>query len=243
MHDRTDWTKMNADLRSVRETGGRTTRSEVKLLLILVVGSLIASQTFVSLSGCRRNPELSETLTWMDNTYNPQSVTGTKGHGQVDWYDSDSSNTGRGRHLVYGHTETFKYDGCRFTLLTTLTMGDIITHDVDAFDLHDINPQSIKTGLTSSDFDSCVVVKADNDPLTKVCERAHIGFDTHSKAAVIEEQSHAIYASLKGSDHDSRSSRKETSGSFWVDDIEYADRFAKEFRHAVELCGGRPEPF
>jgi hypothetical protein len=32
-------------------------------------------------------------------------------------------------------------------------------------------------------------------------------------------------------------------GWFFVDDVEYAARFAKAFRHAVELCGGKPEPF
>jgi hypothetical protein len=244
MHECIDLTKINADLGSVGETGGRTTRSQLKLSSIIAVHSFTVGLILVGLSACRRNPELSETLTWMDNTYNPQGVSRSTGHGQVNWYSSSTSNSDAGSRLVEGWTQTFTYDGCQVTLHTTFTLGDIVTNSIDVFDLRDVNPQSIKTNLTSSDLEpSCVVVKTDSDPTTKVCERAYIAFDTHSKAAIIDEQNHTIYTNLKGSDHDSRSSRKETSGYFWVDDIEYADRFAKAFRHAVELCGGRPEPF
>ena len=75
------------------------------------------------------------------------------------------------------------------------------------------------------------------------CDHAEIVFFTHNEAPLIDEDWDTIFLKLQGSEHENKHSSKGKEAYFEVDNIEYASRFEKAFHHAVELCGGKPEPF
>jgi hypothetical protein len=66
---------------------------------------------------------------------------------------------------------------------------------------------------------------------------------TRNEAPLIEAKFKVVYPELKGSDHESKGEEKDHDAYFMVDDVEYAQRFAKALRRAVELCGGLHRPF
>lgn len=203
-----------------------------------------------------RQPEpagLSETLAWMDNTYNPHDwgISGAFGHGRGGWYAPRQLPSWReGEYLVSGATESFTHDGCQMTLHVednpaASAHSEMYSSSSYTFNLRDINPQSVKISTYShTGGDRC----EDYDPeLRQIyrmnCDHAEILFSTRSEAPLIDEETHTIYAKLQGSDHESQHKSKGAQGFFEVDDVEYAGHFAKAFGHAVELCGGKPEPF
>ena len=106
------------------------------------------------------------------------------------------------------------------------------------FNLRDINPQSIKTTA----FTHIGGFRCDEAP-DRDCDHAEIVFFTRNEAALIDEDWHTIFPKLAGSDHETRHKQKGKEAYFEVSEVEYANRLAKAFRHAVELCGGKPEPF
>lgn len=199
-------------------------------------------------SACRRDGELSATLAWMDNTYNPHAeVSGASGHGRTGWYAPRNSDGQGGEYLAFGSTETLTHDGCKMTLHIEENPANRAVYGSSSysFNLRDMNPQSIKIstyshggGFRCEDYDS-----EERQLLQMNCDHAEIVFRTRSEAPLIDEQSHTIFAELQGSDHESKGKSKGAGAFFEVDDVEYADRFAKALRHAVELCGGKPEPF
>lgn len=201
---------------------------------------LLAFLFLTVISACSQDSELTETLAWMDNTYNPhKEVSGAYGHGHTRWYAPKEV-------LASAVTETFTHDGCRMSLNIQddpATHGEILITSTYTFNLHDINPQSIKMStFTHTGGLNCEFLKESNlNP--QDCDQAEIVFLTHNEAPLIDEYIDAIYVNLKGSDHETKTSSKGTRAYFKVDNIEYASRFAKAFRKAVELCGGKPEPF
>ena len=104
-------------------------------------------------STCKRDGELSETLAWMDNTYNPHpGVSGAFGHGRTGWYANSSGQAGESLQLE--STETFKHDGCWIILHVEDSpfaelRRDVYGSDSYTFNLRDINPQSIKISTFS----------------------------------------------------------------------------------------------
>ncbi len=229
-----------------------TERNRWLLLGSAIIALLLAATWWVH----ARQPEpaeLSETLAWMDNTYNPHDhdITGAFGHGRVGWYAPlPNSNRPADEYLVSGHTETFTHDGCQMTLHTQQNPAAYAYREVygsfsSTFNLRDINPQSIKlstyshtAGFRCEDYDSEL-----RQIYQMHCDFAEIVFSTRNEAPLIDEETHTIFAKLQGSDHESQHKSKGAQAVFEVDDVEYAGRFAKAFRHAVELCGGKPEPF
>jgi hypothetical protein len=201
---------------------------------------------FTIVSACSGDSELSETLSWMDNTYNPhEGVTLAFGHGRTGWYAPKDDSAYR-EYLVNGSTETFTYDRCKMTLhfednRADATHRDIHSSSSSSFNLHDINPQSIKL----STYSHTGGFRCEGHPLREQmdCDHAEIVFSTHSEAPLIDDETDTIYEKLQGSDHENKHSSKSNHGHFQVDDVEYAGRLAEAFRHAVELCGGKPEPF
>jgi hypothetical protein len=213
-------------------------RSFTLVLLLIIVAA------------CKRDGELSDTLAWMDNTYNRHDgASGALGHGRMDWYDS-SLNGQADEYLVFGSTETFTHDGCQMGLRIqdnpyATASRDVWHTSVRTFNLRDINPQSIKVskyshrgGLRCDDYNP-----EEQRRYSMNCDHAVVAFSTHSEAPLIDEESHTTFAKLQGSDHESKGNSKGAGAFFEVDDVEYAGRFAKAFRHAVELCGGKPEAF
>jgi hypothetical protein len=202
---------------------------------------LIAIPLLIVFSNFSRADELSETLVWMDNSYNPhQDVSGAYGHGHTGWYAPNGPND---EFLVSGSTETFTYNGCQMTLRiqddpTARALSEMQTTVTYTFNLRDINPQSIKV----STYTHIGGWRCDMTPGAD-CDHAAIDFVTHSEAPLIDEGWDTIFPKLQGSDHETKHTSKGKESSFDVDDIEYASRLAKAFRHAVELCGGKPEPF
>jgi hypothetical protein len=68
-------------------------------------------------------------------------------------------------------------------------------------------------------------------------------FATRSEAPLIDEDSNTVNLKPQGSDRETNHKSKGVRAFFEVDEVEYAKRFAKAFRRAVELCGGKPDPF
>jgi len=75
------------------------------------------------------------------------------------------------------------------------------------------------------------------------CDIAEMTFETRNQVPLIESRSHFVYPELKGKDHDSYYQGKSFEAGIEIDDVKYAARFEKAFRHAVTLCGGRPSAF
>src|SRR5262249_32654114 len=93
------------------------------------------------------NNELSDTLSWMDNTYNPHEHNVT-GHGKIGWYAEDKTNR-FGQILVFELTQTFTHQGCQMTLREQGNPNaddsrEMYSNSTATFNLRDINPQSIK---------------------------------------------------------------------------------------------------
>jgi hypothetical protein len=191
--------------------------------------------------------DLSETLTWMDNSYNPhQGVSGAYGHGRTGWY-AHKDGSAYGEYLVYGSTETFTYNSCQMTLhfednRAAEASKTIYSSHSYSFNLRDINPQSIKMS-TYSHLGGFECERFGLDPVRDDCDHAEIAFTTRLEAPLIDEDWDIIHSELQGSDHENKSTSKGKNGHFEVDDVEYAKRLMRAFRHAVELCGGNPEPF
>jgi hypothetical protein len=163
-------------------------------------------------------PTLSETLAWMDSTYNPHSHTGGAwGHGVREIHDSNGKPSER-------RTSTFTYNGCQMTLHAqddpnAPLFSDLYQSITYNFSLRDIDPNSVI--------------------ITSLVE-----FQTRNQEPLIEEDVHTVYSRLTGTEHETRYKEKTFLAAFYIDDDKiYAGRFAKAFRHAIVQCGGKPSAF
>jgi hypothetical protein len=215
-----------------------------KLKKCLISFSILA----LDLACTKNGGELSETLAWMDNTYNPHKGW-TVGHGITGWWASDKSRPA-GEYLVSGSTETFTHHGCQIALHIQENpyadaFSEIYTTYSRTFNLHDINPQSINVSTyTRMGGFSCENHTGEElERQGMNCNEALITFSTHTEAPLIDKETHTTFPKLQGKDHLSSSKSKETKAFFEVDDVEYARRLAKAFGHAVELCGGKGSGF
>jgi hypothetical protein len=179
----------------------------------------------------------------MDQTYNPHEGGSNLGRGY-----------GRQIHYLAGQdkieqafNETFAYKACKVTLRTEKeprgVWVDVHGFRSDTFDLSEIDPESIKIHIY--DFrggGNC----ADPDEVQRYglnCQDAEVAFATRNDSPTIDEDSLTIFEQLQGADHEARSKSKESQAVFIIEDAAYAQRFAKAFRHAVELCGGKTSKF
>jgi hypothetical protein len=177
-------------------------------------------------------PSLSETLLWMDNTFNPHEH--SSGHGRWETFSVGKPFQRR--------TTRFSYDGCTLTFSTN---GGLLVEnyqDTSSFtvNLKDVDPNSIRTKAYSSQVAglSCEAWPS----LEMDCEIAEMTFETRNHVPFMS-RSHFVYPELKGEDHDSYYEGKSFEAGIGIDDVNYAARFEKAFRHAVTLCGGRPSAF
>jgi hypothetical protein len=230
-----------------------TSGPSLKLLVVVFTGiapALIAMlSTPISAQQQTSDGGLSETLSWMDNSYNPHADFGALGHGRTGWYVPKSGGRPYEEVLVSGSTETFTYNGCQMTLhfednRAAEASKNVYSSLSYSFNLRDINPQSIKMS-TYSHTGGFLCERFDPEDRAKMdCDHAEIVFKTHAEAPLINEDWDTIYSKLQGSDHENKHSSKGKEGYFEVDDdVEYANRLMRAFHHAVELCGGKPEPF
>jgi hypothetical protein len=204
-----------------------------------VVAVFVLSIVPVSASSAQdAQPTLAETLAWMDSTFNPhRSEGGSFGYGVVENYLKGK--------LIKRRTETFSYDDCVMHLLIQddprgQENEELYLSTRYSFNLRDIDLTSITTGQFDSQAGG---LSCDLDRNTMTCDQEMMEFETRDKAGLIDEESHTVYPKLTGRDHESDSKSKTFVLEFFFNDVEYAARFVKAFRHAVTLCGGKASPF
>jgi hypothetical protein len=160
-------------------------------------------------------PTLSETLAWMDSTYNPHRNTGGSwGHNVFEEHNSDGKITVR-------RTSTFTYDGCQITLYSEdypFGLDGLRWTTTYRFNLRDLDPNAVTT-------DSMVEFRA------------------HNQEPLVEEDVHTVHPKIEGTEHETRSKGRTFFIVFYMDDIPYIERFVKAFRHAIALCGGKSSVF
>jgi hypothetical protein len=111
--------------------------------------------------------------------------------------------------------ETFTYKGCEVTHHTNSSGRSGGLHDT--FNLRDIDPNSIQ------------VAKEPEGSRDYVGVSAQVKLSTRNDLSLL--------------DYTGNVTGKTSFDSFNITDSEYAERFAKAFKHAVELCGGKPSTF
>ena len=60
---------------------------------------------------------------------------------------------------------------------------------------------------------------------------------------MIDEDIEIVWPKLQGSEHQATNKSKTFVAEFYLDNADYAGRFAQAFRHAIALCGGKPSAF
>jgi hypothetical protein len=183
-------------------------------------------------------PSLTDTLEWIDSTYNShQGEGGAFGHGVEEVFTNGK--------LFKRRTARFTYDGCQIKLYTqddpaSPLYSDLYTSTVYTINLQDVDPTSIKLYSLDSQHGG---LSCDIDPQHMTCDIVELEFETPNQAPLFEEHFHAVYPKLRGSEHDATHDGKTFVAMFYLDDVEYSARFTKAFRHAVALCGGKRSPF
>lgn len=200
------------------------------LLLVLLCGAA-QCQTKAS-----PEPSLQETLNWMQNTLKPSEGNNTVSHRpfpqpyKPDWVRDN---------LDPYHSESitkFSYTGCRVEFDVDVTDNDIVSfgivsigHDVDTFDLKDIDPNSIQIE------DSCAPVNTPEGP-TKPwnCEDKQGKFvifkTANAEAKIHEESSGYIGRSLYSLYHKDEHDPKKTTG-------DVLDELCKGMPGNIAYCG------
>jgi hypothetical protein len=197
-------------------------------VIFLLLG-LFSGQAFA-------DPSLSETLSWMDNTYNDHSaVGGTIGHGYLYAYKKGV--------LQKRDIESFTYKGCEIAIRSkedpsSPMYKDMHAESEDHFNLKDIDSGSIiMTKLSSKDYAlECI-------PGAGACDEGIMSFDTRDTLPLIDTVLRVASPDQQGSKQSNPVVFKTDSSSFLFDDLQYAERFEKAFKHAVKLCGGKKSPF
>jgi hypothetical protein len=169
----------------------------------------------------------------MDNTYNPHGD--SLGHGRWETFVKDK--------LFQRRSTSFTYNGCQISFSTS---GGLLAENYQdtsgvTLNVGDIDPRSIRTKTYASQTagNSCDLFP----DAGMVCDIAEMTFETRNQALLIDTEHHFVYPQLQGKDHETNSRNKSHEGGIALDDVKYAGRFEKAFRHAVVLCGGRPSTF
>jgi hypothetical protein len=220
-----------------------------KWITLSVIVALLGLSSFLSYRAVARHYDLAETLRWMDQTYNPHDGGANygRGHGDETHYLEHSDT--RTEEITEEFHETFAAkDRCTLVLHhETVPIGifkDVYTNSDYALSLGDVDPNSIK--IKTYDFHKDVFNCADPNQVKLYdldCSSAEIEFQIRNEVPRIKEDSVTIYVELKGKEHEAQVHSQVSKGWFSVDDATYAERFARAFRHAVELCGGEASRF
>jgi hypothetical protein len=201
------------------------------------------------LRSIQRNRDLAETLLWIDQTYNPHDGGENYGRGHGDETHYLQNAKLHTEEVTEEFHQTFAYKGdCTIVLHhETVPIGlfkTIYTNGDYTLNLCDVDPDSIK--IKTFDFHKDVFNCADAEEVQSYnlnCSSAEIEFHIRNEIPKIKDDSITIYAELTGKDHEAQHHGYMSKGWFVVDDVVYAQRFAKAFRHAVELCGGKVSRF
>jgi len=217
-----------------------------KLAAGLVI--VLALLALVAYRAVQRRRDLNETLTWIEQTYNPHEGADifSQGHGFERHYAPRKNGTEEISEEF--HTTFFPKGGCN-ALIHSETSPIGVWEDTPSkadytFNLRDIDPDSIK--LKTFDLHKDVFDCADPEEVTLCkldCSGAEVYFLTRDGATSINEEYVRTYSKLTGAEHELRSTSKTQKMWLIVNDVAYAQRLAKAWKHAVELCGGRPSKF
>lgn len=192
---------------------------------------------FLSSALAEETPSLQETLSWMDSTFNAHSNGGSFGRGEEIIYD--------GSEIFKRKTQIFTYDGCKITLVEkedpSSSIGKTMYMDtISKFNLRDVDPSSIRISKLDAHQAGH---RCDIDPKHMICDLANIDFEIRNQEPLIDKQIHATFPKLEGKDHENVHQSKSYMAVWVFDDPEYADRFAKAFINAINLCGGKRSAF
>jgi hypothetical protein len=171
-----------------------------------------------------QQPSLSETLAWIESTYNDNSAQGgSPGYGLIEFWKDDK--------LTSRRHDSFSYNRCIVTVhhdvVSEFSSLGFTTYD-STIDLTMIDPTSIKVILYQK-IENYIVMPTCDLP-NEVCDAAAVEFETIGRKPVIIDKFE------KHTQSDSKS-------GLIADNPEYAPRLAKALRNAVELCGGKPSAF
>jgi hypothetical protein len=218
----------------------------MKAALLLVVTVMLFAKTLpaqqlVPDSG----PSLQATEDWISQTFNSGDNTGRSDCAEFEPGLSDHY----GSHIRCSKTDyRIQMDSCRVTFfLTTYTTrspgsdGQFLQIEsrkksVVSFDLHDIDPASIKAGETQWLFGNSGEKKF------------HGNFPAYSLVSIdTADEKDRISTVFPTANGQSGPYMTHSYCSLTMPGIavrpEYAPRFVKAMRHAAELCGGRSSPF
>jgi hypothetical protein len=212
-------------------------------VLIFVVGSFFAYRAIA------KRRDLKETLLWMDQTYNRHEGGENLGLGHGSETHYLRAKDGLSYDITQEFHQAFAYKGgCTVVIhRETVPIGvfkNVYTNGDYTFSLCDVDPDSIQ--IRKYDFHNDIGGCADPEQVQTFsldCTSAEVEFHTRNEVPKITEDSVSTYAELTGKDHEAQIHRQSSKGWFIVDDAAYAERFAKAFRHAVDLCGGKTSKF
>jgi len=128
-------------------------------------------------------------------------------------------------------TRSHQRSSCLHNLGYTLSLCDIdpATIKIDKFDFHkDIGGCDDPGQVSSFELN---------------CTSAEVEFHTWNAIPKIKDNGITTFANLTGKDHEAKRDSTNSKGWFIVDEVAYAERFAKALKHAVELCGGKQSKF
>lgn len=247
------------------------------LFLVVIVGEGIAQVPV------NQKPSLVETFEWMTNTLKPTEKNNVVVHRPFkrpypkDWTD-------KGIDPYHSEVITnFSHEDCRVRFEVDVTDNDpallfgkfLVEHDVDTFDLKDIDPKSVgiqnacepvdtPNGPTKpfncEDRQGNVVIFRTSDAKARIHEevsnssgKSEYGWNqvrNHAKYNLDEMCKEAMTASggernpayCDQPEHKGKSVEL-TSSTLSFSTPEYATRFVKAFKNAVELCGGKQSAF
>jgi hypothetical protein len=181
-------------------------------------------------------PSLSETLSWMDNTYNSHKDTGgAAGHGIQQSFTNGN---------LSGYvSSSFTYKGCQMTLTVQENPAELPSLSIPIsqivnFDLKDVDPASLYLARLDP-----LKERVECDATNPECIIADISFETRNEIPLFHQHIDVIRPEIIGPERDSESDSMTYGAEFYFDDADYADRFFEAFRHAVQLCGGKKSPF
>ena len=181
-----------------------------------------------ALGACSNEPSLDETLAWMDGVYNNHlNEGGDRGHG-VWMFDKP-----------FGREESsFKSRECEFIIIHSEIGVKSTFSSQTKFNLKNVDFNSVEfskywnSGANSSECDD----SSSNLALfPNKCDIAKVSFastnNNPSFEYLVTNDLAKIYKPYINKSY------------FLFDNVAIGGRFAKAFRHAVDLCGGQPGPF
>jgi hypothetical protein len=223
------WSRYDADAARCGEA------MRVKTILIALAFSVAA---LAQQHSHKDSPSLSETVAWMNQTLNG-------GHrGLFQQWDRQGT-------LMYEYTNDFAIKQCQMEIDWRQPFGNTghttemwTQSDISTFSLSDIDPTTVKVVPFSNQYMTNCTDRDEVRALNLDCNpQAEVQFLTRNEAPAIKYKRHTVFPKLTGKDHDLDSEGDESHAALGMWDLAYARRFGKAFRHAVELCGGKPSAF